>query len=176
VEKTKNTIAVTGAGQGEQWIVAGDVITVKTSGRDTSGNLLVIELNVRPGGGPPVLHRHGYAETFLFQEGEFEISTADPDYVVSTVRVSAGDTVSIPSMAWHNFENVGTTTGRFIAAHSPAVMEDFLREIGQPVEDPRNPPEPEGPPSEQETRRMMEIIGRYMEVLPPDKIQREARR
>lgn len=176
METAKNTITVTESDRGEHWLVAGDVVTVRASGRDTSGNLLIIEVNIPAGGGPPVLHRHDYAETFLIQEGEFEIGTADPDYVVTTVRAAAGDTVSIPSMAWHNFKNVGATTGRFIAAHSPAVMEDFMREIGRRIEDPRNPPEPEGPPSEEEMRRMMEIIGRYMEVLPPDKIQERADR
>lgn len=168
-----DTIHVTPGGGGEHWLVGTDVTTIKASGRDTSGDLLVLDVTVPPGGGPPVLHRHGYSETFLFQEGDFEVSTADEDYVLSTVRVTAGDTVSIPSMAWHNFKNVGPTPGRFIAIHSPAVMEDFMREIGQQIDDPNNPPEPEGPPSEEEVHRMMEIIGKYMEVLPPDKIRNE---
>lgn len=175
METTKNTIHVVRADQGEHWLVGTDVVTVRASGRDTSGNLLVIEVNVPAGGGPPVLHRHAYAETFLFEEGEFEISTADPDHVSSTLKVTAGDTVSVPSMAWHNFKNVGTTPGRFIAIHSPAVMEDFMREIGQQIDDPHNPPEPEGPPSEEEMRKTMEIIGEYMEVLPPGMLK-EARR
>ncbi len=74
-------------------------------------------------------------------------------------------------MAWHNFKNVGDAPGRFIAVHSPAVMEDFMREIGHQIEDPNHPPQPDGPPSEEEMQRMMEIIGKYMEVLPPDKIR-----
>lgn len=132
--------------------------TIKTSGRDTSGDLLVLEVTVPPGGGPPVLHRHKYSETFLFQEGEFEVSTVDEDYAPNTVGVVAGDTVSIPSMAWHNFKNVGAAPGRFIAIHSPAVMEEFVREIGQPIDDPHNPPEPDGPPSDEERHKLMEII------------------
>ena len=168
------TIHVTKAGQGEHWLVGTDVTTIKASGRDTSGNLLVLEVNVPPGGGPPVLHRHGYAETFLFQEGEFEVSTLDADDALSTVRVTAGDTVSIPSMAWHNFKNVGAAPGKFIAIHSPAVMEAFMREIGQPIDDPKNPPEPAGPPSDEERHRMMEIIQKYMEILPPDKIRKRS--
>ena len=166
-----DTIHVTRAGEGEHWLVITDVTTVKASGRHTSGNLLVIEVNVSPGGGPPALHRHGYAEAFLFQEGEFEVSTVDEDYTLSTVRVTAGDTVSVPSMVWHNFKNVGATPGRFIAVHSPAVMEDFMREIGRQIDDPQNPPQPTGPPSEEEQQRMMEIIRKYMEVLPPDKVR-----
>ncbi len=95
-----NTIHVTRAGEGEHWLVISDVTTVKASARHTSGNLLVVEVNVPPGGGPPALHRHGYAEAFLFQEGEFEVSTVDEeDYALSTFRVTAGDTVSVPSIA-----------------------------------------------------------------------------
>ena len=169
-----NAIHVTKAGQGEHWLVGTDVTTIKASGRDTSGNLLVLEVNVPPGGGPPVLHRHGYAETFLFQEGEFEVSTLDSDDALSTVRVTAGDTVSIPSMAWHNFKYVGAAPGKFIAIHSPAVMEAFMREIGQPIDDPKNPPEPAGPPSDEERHRMMEIIQKYMDILPPDKIRKRS--
>lgn len=167
-----DTIHVTRAGEGEHWLVATDVTTIKASGRDTSGKLLVLEVNVPPGGGPPVLHRHEYTEVFLFQEGEFEVSTVDEDYVTSTFRVSAGDTVSIPSMVWHNFKNFGETPGSFIAVHSPAVMEDFMREIGRQIDDPRDPPTPEGPPSEEEMRRMTKTIGKYMEMLPPDKAGR----
>jgi len=170
---TMDTIHVTRADGGEHWLVGTDVTTIKASGLDTSGDLLVLEVTVPAGGGPPVLHRHGYSESFLFQEGEFEVSTVDEDYALSTVIVAAGDTVSIPSMAWHNFKNVGATPGRFIAVHSPAVMEDFMREVGRRIEDPHNPPKPEGPPSEEEMRRMMEIIGKYMEVLPPDEMMRK---
>jgi mannose-6-phosphate isomerase-like protein (cupin superfamily) len=165
-----NIINVTRADQGEHWLVGTDVNTIKASGRDTSGKLLVVEVIVSPGGGPTVLHRHAYSEVFLFQEGEFEISTVDEDYTLSTMRVGAGDTMSIPSMAWHNFKNVGASLGRFIVVHSPAVMEDFLREIGRQIDDPHNPPEPEGPPTEEEMQRMMGIIGKYMEMLPPEKI------
>jgi cupin superfamily acireductone dioxygenase involved in methionine salvage len=38
-------------------------------------------------------------------QGEFELSTVDADLkALSTVRATAGDTVSIPSMVWHNFK------------------------------------------------------------------------
>jgi mannose-6-phosphate isomerase-like protein (cupin superfamily) len=166
-----DSIKVTRADQGEHWLVGTDVTTIKASGRDTSGNLLVMDVTVPPGGGPPVLHRHAYAETFRFLQGEFEVSTVDADNALSTVRVTMGDTVSVPSMAWHNFKNVGATPGKFIAIHSPAVMEAFVREIGLPIDDPQNPPEPGGSPSDEEWSRMMTIIQKYMEVLPPDKVE-----
>jgi mannose-6-phosphate isomerase-like protein (cupin superfamily) len=167
-----DTINVTRISEGEHWLVVGDVTTIKASGENTSGKLLVLEVTVPPGGGPPVLHRHEYSEVFLFQEGEFEISTADEDYVPTTVRVGPGDTVSIPSMVWHNFKNVGETAGKFTAVHSPAVMEDFMREMGRQIEDPHHVPASDGPPSDQEMQRMLEIIGRYMEMLPPERTNR----
>jgi mannose-6-phosphate isomerase-like protein (cupin superfamily) len=165
-----NNIHVTKAHQGEHWLVVTDVITIKASGRHTSGNLLVLEVIVPPGGGPPGLHRHAYSETFRFLEGDFEVSTLDTNDALSTVGVTAGDTVSIPSMVWHNFKNVSATPGKFLAIHSPAVMEEFVQEIGQPIDDPENPPKPAGPLSDEERLRMMEIIEKYMEVLPPEKI------
>jgi mannose-6-phosphate isomerase-like protein (cupin superfamily) len=167
-----DTIHVSRTGEGEHWLVVTDVTTIKASGRDTSGKLLVLEVSVPPGGGPPVLHRHEYSEVFLFQEGEFEVSTVDEDYTPSTSRVGPGDTVAIPSMVWHTFKNVGEVRGRFTAVHSPAVMEDFIRRIGRQIDDPHNPPEPEGPPSDSEMQRMMQIIGRYMEMLSPEKVGR----
>ena len=167
--ETTNTINVTRAGGEEHWLFGGDVTTIKASGRHTSGDLLVLEVTVAAGGGPPGLHRHAYSETFLFQEGEFEVSTLDENGSFVAHDVAAGDAVSIPSMAWHNFKNVRDGTGRFIVVHSRAVMEEVIHEIGQRIEDPENPPEPEGPPSEEEMRRMMEAIGRHIEMLPPEK-------
>ena len=108
---------------------------------------------------------------FLFRKGEFEVSTVDENYVSSTIRVGAGDTVSIPSMVWHNFKNVGKVPGKFTAVHSPAAMEDFMREVGRQIDDPDHPPAPDGPPSDQEMQMLMETIGRYMEMLPPEKIR-----
>ena len=167
---------VTRAGEEEHLLVGTDVTTIKASGRHTAGDLLVLEGTVPPGGGPPVLHRHVSSEVFLFLEGEFEVSTVDDDHTLVTFEVSAGDSVSIPSMAWHNFKNVGSAPGRFLAIHSPAAMEDFAREIGRPVQDPENPPEPDGPPSAAAMRRMMDVIEKYMEVLPSEKMPKEAKK
>ncbi|HEV2742041.1 MAG TPA: cupin domain-containing protein, partial [Rubrobacter sp.] len=164
------TINVTRAGEGEHWLFGGDLTTIKASGRHTSGDLLVLEVTVSPGGGPPGLHRHEYTETLLFQEGEFEVSTLEANGSLGEITVAAGDTVAIPSMAWHNFKNVGDGPGRFVVVHSPAVMEEVVHEIGQRIDDPESPPEPDGPPSEEQMRRMMEVIGRHIEMLPPDKM------
>jgi hypothetical protein len=48
MEAAKNT--VTGSDRDEHWLVAGDVVPVRASGLDTSGNLLIIEVNGRRAG------------------------------------------------------------------------------------------------------------------------------
>jgi mannose-6-phosphate isomerase-like protein (cupin superfamily) len=169
---TVKTIHVAQAGQGEHLLVGTDVVTIKASGQETAGRMLIIEVRVPPGGGPPALHRHHYAEIFYILEGEFEISTADADNHLSTRKIQAGDTLAIPSMVWHNFKNVGTTPGKFLAIHSPAGMEAFAREIGTPITDPLHPPQPTGPPTEAQRARMMETILKYMEILPLDTISK----
>jgi hypothetical protein len=75
-------------------------------------------------------------------------------------------------MVWHNFKNVGAGPGKFITVHSPAVMEGFIHEIGQPITDPLNPPKPAGPPSDEQIQKLMTIIRKYMEVLPAEELTR----
>lgn len=132
----------------------------------------MLEVEVAPGGGPPALHRHEYTEIFHFLEGAFEVSTTDDSRRLQTFTVNAGDVVSIPSLAWHNFKNIGRTPGRFVVVHTPTVMEALIDKIGQPIADPRNPPRPAGPPSPEQMQQLMAVIGTYMEMLPPDAIVR----
>jgi mannose-6-phosphate isomerase-like protein (cupin superfamily) len=165
-----DTIHVTRASEGRQLLVGADLITVKANSSTTAGSMLVFETRVLPGGGPPMLHRHGYSEVFYFLGGTFEIQTLNADNRLQKVTISAGDSIAIPSMVWHNFKNVGSTPGTFLAIHCPPVMEGLLEELGQPVDDPSHLPVPEGPPSPEEMERFMRIIGKYMELLPPEAI------
>lgn len=157
-------------GEGQHFQVLHDLVTIKAPGQATSGQLLVLEATVPPGDGAPPLHRHESAEAFYILEGEFEIQSAGADLKIKSVRVSAGDTTAIPSMAWHTYRNVGQGPGRFLAIHSPSEMEGMAREAGIPVEDPRNPPIPQGPPSAEEMVRLRQIVSKYVEILPPDQI------
>jgi mannose-6-phosphate isomerase-like protein (cupin superfamily) len=167
-----DTMHITRANQGQHFLFGADVLTIKAGSDTTAGSMLIFEIRVPPGGGPPTLHRHGYSEVFYLLDGEFEISTLDADNHLQTATLKAGDTIAIPSMAWHNFKNVGASTGRFLAIHSPPVMEELIHAIGVQVDDPLNPPTPAGPPSAEERQRFMSLIGQYMEMLPPDAIAR----
>ncbi len=162
-----NTIHFTKAGDGEHYRLGHDVVTVKATGESTSGHQLVLEVVVPPGGGPPMLHRHAYAETFYFLSGTFVVSTADAERRLRTFRAGAGDTVATPPKVWHHFRNDGETPGRFLVVHSPNDMETLLREHGQPVADPLHPPLP---PSGAQLPQLLGQLGTYMEFLPPDQL------
>lgn len=164
------TIHFTKANSGKRFLLGADVITVKAGGLETKGTMLVLEVCVPAGGGPPTLHRHAYTETFYFLEGEFEISTADSDYRLLTLSAHAGDVVAIPSMAWHNFKNVGDTQGRFLVVHNSTIIEGLLQELGQPLQEPVQQPMLDSRPSATQMQAMLQVLGKYMEFLPPDKL------
>jgi mannose-6-phosphate isomerase-like protein (cupin superfamily) len=164
------TIHLTKAGQGKHFLFGTDVTTIRASSGDTSGKMLMLEVTVPAGGGPPVLHRHEYTEIFYFLEGEFTVSTADEQSVLSTLRLNPGDTLSVPSLAWHTFKNVGSIPGKFLVIHSPPVMEQVLEQLGLPIKDPQNLPTPAGPPSPEAMEQLLQTLSKYMEFLPPEKV------
>ncbi len=107
--------------------LVGDTYTITVSGNDTAGRFCVIDMHIPPGGGPPP-HRHDFEETFILLEGE----------IVATFRgkkslIKAGDTVSIPSNAPHQFHNESATPVRMLCICSPAGQEDFFQQVGVPV-------------------------------------------
>jgi len=163
---------ITRAGQGEGLQVVTDFVTIKASARETSGKILVMEVIVPPGGGPPVLHRHESSEVFYILEGEFELSTVVSGQLISALA-KAGDTLAIPSMAWHNFKNIGTAPGKVLAIHSPTGLEKFAREIGTPINGTVQSPGVSAPPSESERERIMSIIEKYVEIMPIETIPTE---
>ena len=164
-----STISITKADQGEHWLVGGETTTIKVSGAETAGELFVVETSVTPGGGPGLV-RHEFIETFYVVEGEFEFGTMEETGEPEVVSVGVGDTIFVPSMAWHSYKNVGASRGRLLTTFATATIEDLAHLIGQKIEDPANPPAaPENPPSEEEQRRAVEIMQKYsIEVMAPD--------
>jgi len=71
---------------------------------------------------------------------------------------------------WMRYASGRPAAGRFIVVRSPAVMEAVSHESGQRVHDPHNSPEQDGPPSEEQMSRMMEAMGKHIEMLPPDRM------
>jgi mannose-6-phosphate isomerase-like protein (cupin superfamily) len=161
-----NQLHINKPNEGEHLMVGSDIVTVKASSSHTSGHMVMAEVRIRPGGGPPALHRHESSEVFYILEGEFEVSTADDAGNVTRAVLTTGDTLAIPSMAWHNFKNIGSSQGRILAVHSPTTIEAFIQAAGVSITDPLNPPQAQKPTSEQ-MERMNAAMHAYMEILRP---------
>jgi quercetin dioxygenase-like cupin family protein len=108
--------------------LVGDTYTITVTGNDTAGKFCVIDMHIPPGGGPPP-HRHDFEETFIFLEGELEVTFRGKKSVVQ-----AGDTINIPSNAPHHFHNVSSKPARLLCICSPAGQEDFFMQVGTRVE------------------------------------------
>jgi quercetin dioxygenase-like cupin family protein len=107
--------------------VVGDTYTILLTGKDTAGRFCLIDMHIPPGGGPPP-HRHDFEETFTILEGELEAT-----FRGTKVVVRAGETVSIPANAPHQFGNSSTKAVRLLCICSPAGQEEFFLEVGVPV-------------------------------------------
>jgi quercetin dioxygenase-like cupin family protein len=108
--------------------MVGDTYSILVSGADTAGRYCLIDMIVPDGGGPPP-HRHDFEEMFTLIEGELEFT-----FRGQTVIVRAGSTVNIPANAPHSFKNVSGRPVHMLCMATPAGLEDFFLEVGDPLE------------------------------------------
>jgi quercetin dioxygenase-like cupin family protein len=116
--------------------IVGDTYTILLTGKDTAGRYCLIEMYIPPGGGPPP-HRHDFEESFTVTEGELEATFRGGKLVVR-----AGETISIPANAPHQFHNGSGKPVRLLCICSPAGQEEFFMALGVPVADRTTPPPP----------------------------------
>jgi len=140
--------------QGPHIGLVGDTYTITVPGEATAGRYTVIDMHVPPGGGPPP-HRHSFEETFILLEGEMEAT-----FRGKKVVVKAGETVTVPSNAPHQFKNVSGQPVRMLCICSPAGQEKFFMEVGVPVATRTTAP----PPLNEE--QQAEFLKKVMELAP----------
>jgi quercetin dioxygenase-like cupin family protein len=107
--------------------LVGDTYTILVAGHETAGRYTLIDMHVRPGGGPPP-HRHDFEEMFTILEGEIELT-----FRGVTAVAKAGETVNVPANAPHVFRNAAERPARLLCLCSPAGQEEFFIEVGVPV-------------------------------------------
>ena len=113
---------------GETHSLGFSTILFKTTPRETSGGLLVVEHKGLGKGGPPVHFHLHQDEWFYVMEGEVRFEVAG---VRKTLR--AGESVLGPRMVPHGFAGVGETPARMLIAFTPAgKMEEFFRTTAVP--------------------------------------------
>jgi quercetin dioxygenase-like cupin family protein len=127
--KMPNKIVFVPASQGQAYYVMGSLFTNLVTGAESGGSYYTLEVIVGPGGGPPPHIHHREEEQFYVLEGELTYQVGD-----QTFQVSPGDFVHIPRETVHLFKN-GPTQAKLLATFSPAGIEGFFREVGEPVQD-----------------------------------------
>lgn len=136
--------------------VVGDTYTLLVSGAQTEGQFCLFDMHIPPEGGPGP-HRHDFEETFTVLEGEIEAT-----FRGNKLTIRAGETISVPSNAPHQFHNSSSASARLLYLCSPAGQENFFMELGVKV-DTRTSPPPEPNQAEQRAfaEKAAEIALRY---------------
>jgi quercetin dioxygenase-like cupin family protein len=124
------------ANDDEAYWVMGDLFTYLVTGAESGGSYFTLIANLAPNGGPPPHVHHLEEEQFYLLEGALTFSVGD-----RMLPVKAGDFVHIPRETVHSFKN-GRTPSRILATFSPAGIEGFFREVGDPVKDRLESPPP----------------------------------
>jgi len=161
-----NKIVYVPARTGQAYWVMGDLFTYLVTGEESGGSYFTLEVSVGPGNGPPPHIHHREEEQFYILEGELTFQVG-----AQTVQASQGDFVHIPRDTVHAFKN-GPTPAKLLSTLSPAGIEQFFQEVGEPVEDRSAPP----PPVTQETiAHFIAVESRgwkdHHETLPPPVIE-----
>jgi len=149
--------------EGQDLSVVGDNYRLLITGRETENAFAVIDMLIPPGGGPGP-HAHAtFQESFYVIEGEIVVTTEEQTYVAK-----AGAFVSIPKGgAIHSFKNETDVNAHILCIVVAAGLEEFFKEIGQPVEYGKFLPPPEMNPAA--AAKLKTIAEKYnQEVFPPD--------
>lgn len=127
--------------EGDVVRVLGDLYFTKGRAADTEGRYSIFEAKHNPGGGVPLHYHTEDEESFYVVDGTYEFRAGD-----TSVVAGPGDYLFVPRPTPHAFFNVGDTVGRVIIILSPGgIHEQFFRDVGEPIDDPQNPPPPRPP-------------------------------
>ena len=104
----------------------GDIQTLKLSGADTNGQVVIIEEENAPGTFIP-MHTHSKEdEIFKVLEGELEVTVGD-----QTTVLKAGDLAFAPKGVPHTWKVVGDQNCKTILTAFPAGIELMFAKLGE---------------------------------------------
>jgi mannose-6-phosphate isomerase-like protein (cupin superfamily) len=142
------------------WVVGVDRATFIATGEDTEGRYTLAEFYVPPqAGAPPHIHRREN-EWFYITDGELSFKMDN-----QIINATPGTLIYGPKDHAHTFMNEGTDPAKMLNVWLPSGIEEFFREIGDPVTltDPFTPPLPPDIP------RLIAAAPKYgLEFLPPE--------
>ena len=103
--------------------VTAETVCFRRTGAETDGDVVEIEVTVKPGGAVAAAHVHPFqTERFEVLAGTLEFRTGRRKQTASV-----GDVVTVTPGTVHTFENVGEAAARFLCEVRPALQfERFL--------------------------------------------------
>lgn len=149
-------------GKGQMTGVAGDIYTIKASGKDTNGAYTIMEAIIPAQKGPPPHIHSREEESFFVLEGELEFF-ADGEKTVAGV----GASVTVPVGSLHYFRNLGDTPARMLIIAVPAGLDEYFVEVSQA----EGTFSEDTPPvmDDNQIKKMIELAPKYgIEIKTPD--------
>ena len=129
------------ADSGRNLALLGHSLSFKDEPEDNGDAFLLWEGRIRAGDGVPIHSEHNH-EAFYVLEGILEIEAEGLRH-----RLRPGDFLCIQPGVLHSLHNPGPGWLRSLMIVSPGSQHvRFFTTLGQPIEDPANPPQPSGPP------------------------------
>jgi quercetin dioxygenase-like cupin family protein len=131
----------TPAGRGPHHLMLGTVTASRLlGGGETGGRVSLVELSGLPGSGPGP-HVDPWIESFYVLEGELTFRY-EQDGAVRTQVARAGDAFTVPTGVGHAFSVTSAEPARYLIASTPAGIDAFFADAGEPLERPELPSEP----------------------------------
>jgi len=119
----------------------GSVTVSRLLGRDdTGGELSLAELTGLPGSGPGP-HIDPWRESFYVLAGELTFRY-EQDGAVRSVVAGPGDAFTVQTGVGHAFSVSSPEPARYLIVGSPAGIDAFFADAGDPIEQPTLPSEP----------------------------------
>lgn len=110
------------------------------SSEQTGGELALMQLSGLPGSGPGP-HVDPWRESFYVLEGQLTFRF-EQDGAVNSLIALPGDAISIPAGVGHAFTVSGAQPARYLILGTPAGIDAFFADAGEPIERPQLPTEP----------------------------------
>lgn len=111
--------------------VGRETLAFRVDSELSGGALLAFDVQMPPGGGPPMLHRHDPFELYRVESGEFSFYVEDDRGTVRRTIARTGSVVPIPGGREHTVRNESDAPARAFVVFSPGgPMESFARGAG----------------------------------------------
>jgi mannose-6-phosphate isomerase-like protein (cupin superfamily) len=148
---------------GLRWFFA-NLADVKLTKQASGGQMAIVHLTAPPGDMPPLHVHRTDDEAWAVLEGEmsFYVGSNEP------VRVGPGGVAFGPKGVPHTFRVESEEPARVLVICTPGDFDGFVVAASRPAERAELPPEPDGPPTEEQAAAIGELAAKHgIDLLGP---------